>query len=204
MAGQGIQRREMLQILGVAAAAARFPGFSRWGFACGHVGNAALQIKPATYAPQFFTADEYAMVEQLADLIIPSDATPGAKEAGVAEFIDFMVSNDPEVQYAFRTGLTWLNAHAERNTGKRFMALNAEQQNSVLEPLGFKDKARPGEEDGQKFFALMREFTVTGFYTSEIGFKELDNPALKFYAESPECPHKDDREHRHLGQAHRG
>ena len=198
MAGQGIQRREMLQILGVAAAAARFPGFSRWGFACGHVGNAALQIKPATYTPQFFTADEYAMVERLADIIIPSDATPGAKEAGVAEFIDFMVGNDPEVQYAFRTGLTWLNAHAERNPGKRFMALNAEQQNSVLEPLGFKDKARRGEEDGRKFFALLREYTVTGFYTSEIGFKELDNPALKFYAESPECPHKEDREHRSL------
>jgi hypothetical protein len=47
----------------------------------------------------------------------------------------------------------------------------------------------------------MREFTVTGFYTSEIGFKALDNPALKFYAESPECPHKGDPEHRHLARA---
>ena len=47
----------------------------------------------------------------------------------------------------------------------------------------------------------MREFTVMGFYTSEIGFKELDNPALKFYSESPECPHKDDPEHRHLTPA---
>ena len=32
-----------------------FPGFSKWGFACGHIGNAALQIKPAAYRPQFFT-----------------------------------------------------------------------------------------------------------------------------------------------------
>ena len=204
MAGQGIQRREMLQILGVAAAAARFPGFSRWAFACGHIGNAALQIKPAAYRPQFFTADEYAVVEKLADIIIPSDGTPGAKEAGVAEFIDFMVFSDPEVQYAFRTGLTWLNAHAERTAGRRFEELGAEQQNSLLEPLGFKDKARPGEEDGRKFFALMRRYTVTGFYTSEIGFKELDNPALKFYAESPECPHKEDREHAQLGGVRSG
>ncbi len=204
MAGQGIQRREMLQILGVAAAAARFPGFSKWGFACGHLGNAALQIKPAAYHPQFFSADEYALVERLADIIIPSDATPGAKEAGVAEFIDFMVANDPEVQYSFRTGLKWLNAHAERNAGGRFMTLSAEQQTSLLEPLGFKDKARPGEKDGRTFFSLMREFTVTGFYTSEIGFKELDNPALKFYAESPECPHKADPEHAHVGRSPRG
>jgi gluconate 2-dehydrogenase gamma chain len=188
----------MLRILGTAAAAAHFPGFSKWGFACGHVGNANLQIKPAAYQPQFFTAPEYAMVERLAEIIIPSDATPGAKEAGVAEFIDFMVFSDPEPQYPFRLGLTWLNAHSERTAGNKFMELSPEQQTSLLEPLAFKDKARPGEEDGRRFFRLMREFTVTGFYTSEIGFKELDNPALKFYSESTECPHKGDPEHLHL------
>ncbi len=198
MAGQGIQRREVLRILGTAAAAAQFPGFSKWGFACGHIGNAALQTKPAVYRPQFFTAPEYATVERLADIIIPSDATPGAKEAGVAEFIDFMVANDPDPQYLFRLGLAWLNVHSARNYGKPFTNLTADQQISLLTPHGFKDKARPGEEDGRKFFALMREYTVTGFYTSEIGFKEIDNPALKFYSESPECPHKDDREHQHL------
>ena len=141
------------------------------------------------------------MVERLAEMIIPSDETPGAKEAGVAEFIDFMVASDPELQYPFRMGLTWLNAHSERSTGKKFLELSPEQQTSLLEPLGLKNKARPGEEDGRKFFALLREYTLTGFYTSEIGFRELDNPALKFYAESPECPHKDDREHKHLSTA---
>lgn len=203
MAGQGIRRREVLRILGTAATAAHFPGFSKWGFACGHIGNAALQIKPATYRPQFFTAPEFAAVERLAEIIIPSDTTPGAKEAGVAEFIDFMVGHTEEAQYPFRMGLAWLNARSEQMNGKRFLELSADQQNSLLVPLGFKDKARPGDEDGRKFFAMMREYTVTGFYTSEIGYKELDNPALKFYAESPECPHKDDPEHRHLAP-HRG
>lgn len=198
MAGQGVGRRQVLRILGTAAAAAQFPGFSKWGFACGHIGNAALQIKPTVYRPQFFTAVEYAMVERLAEIIIPSDRTPGAKEAGVAEFIDFMVASDPDEQYGFRTGLTWLNAHSEQRVGKRFVELTPAQQTCLLEPLGFKDKARPGEETGRRFFSTMREYTVTGFYTSEIGFKELDNPALKFYPESPECPHRDDPEHRHL------
>jgi gluconate 2-dehydrogenase gamma chain len=201
MAGQGIRRREVLRILGTAASAAQFPGFSKWAFACGHIGNAALQIKPAVYRPQFFTAAEYAMVERLAEIIIPSDGTPGAKEAGVAEFVDFMVASDPEVQYGFRMGLAWLNAHAEQTDGKRFVELTPEQQSSLLEPLGFKDKARPGEEAGRHFFRMMREYTVTGFYTSEIGYKELDNPALKFYAESPECPHKGDPQHAHVAQA---
>ena len=201
MAGQGIQRREMLRILGTAAAAAHFPGFSKWGFACGHIGNSTLQIKPALYHPQFFAAAEYAVVERLAEIIIPSDVTPGAKEAGVAEFIDFMVAGDPERQYPFRTGLVWLNAHSGQKFGRKFMELSPEQQNSLLEPLGFKSKERRGEEDGRDFFSLMREFTVTGFYTSEIGFKELDNPALRFYSESPACPHKGDPEHLHLPAA---
>jgi hypothetical protein len=201
MAGQGIQRRDVLRILATAAAAAQFPGFSKWAFACGHVGNATLQIKPATYHPQFFTAPEYAAIERLSEMIIPTDSTPGAKEAGVAEYIDFMVASDPEIQYGFRTGLTWLDAQSQRTLGKRFIELSPEQQTSLLQALAYKDKARPGEEYGRGFFRLMREFTVTGFYTSEIGFKELDHPALKFYAESPECPHKDDPEHLHLSHA---
>jgi gluconate 2-dehydrogenase gamma chain len=193
MAGQGIERREVLRIMGTAAAAALSPGFSKWAFACGHVGNAALQIKPAIYRPQFFSPAEYATVERLVEIIIP-----GAKEAGVAEFIDFMVSNDSLVQYNFRTGLTWLEAHSERSEGKRFVDLAPERQTALLEPLAYKAKARSGEEDGRKFFGLVREFTVTGYYTSEIGYRELESPALKFYAESPECPHKDDPEHLHL------
>ena len=198
MAGQGIERREVLRILATAAAAAQFPGFSKWVFACGHVGNATLQIKPATYRPQFFTATEYAMVERLAEMIIPSDATPGAREAGVAEFIDFMVASDPAVQNSFRTGLAGLNAHSEHSLGKSVTELSPDQQTSLLEPLAH--KAHPGEEDSRRFFSAFREITLIGFYSSEIGFKELDHPALKLYSESPECPHKDDPEHLHLAQ----
>jgi gluconate 2-dehydrogenase gamma chain len=198
MAGQGIERREVLRILAIAAGVATFPGFSRWAFACGHVGNAATQIKPANYTPQFFALGEYALIDCLAELIIPHDGTPGAREAAVAEFIDFMVFSDASVQYAFRTGLTWLNAHAERKEGKPFLVLAPARQVALLEPLAYTEKFHAGEEDGREFFGLMREFTVMGFYTSEVGYKELNNPALKFYAESPECPHKDDPAHLHL------
>ena len=200
MAGQGVQRREVLRILGTAAAAAHFPGFSKWSFACSDIGNAALSIKLAQYAPQFFSAAEYAQIERLTELIIPSDATPGAKEAGVSEFIDFMVASDPQVQYPFRMGLAWLNAHSESQYSRKFLELDSEQQHALLEPLAYKNKARPGEGDGREFFKLIREYTVTGYYTSEIGYQELDNPALKFYSQSPECAHKGDPEHLHLLQ----
>ncbi len=199
MAGQDIQRREILRIMAMAAAASHFPGFTKWAFAAAHPGAAGVQgIKPAKYTPQFFSAQEYTLVERLTDIIIPSDETPGAREAGVAEFVDFMVAHERAKQYPFRTGLTWLNAHSERLLGRPFMELSQEQQVSILEPLAYKAKYREGEEDGREFFNSMREMTANGFYSSEIGYKELDNPALKFYAESPACPHTDDPEHKHL------
>jgi len=92
----------------------------------------------------------------------------------------------------------WLNAHSNRRNGKAFMALAADQQAALLEPLAYKAKYQAGEERGRDFFELVREYTVMGFYTTEIGLKELDFPGLQFYAESPTCPHKDDPEHRHL------
>jgi len=195
MAGQSIERREVLRILAMASGAARFPGFVRWRFGCGHL-RSAEAIAPTAYKPIFFSPSEYALIEHLTDIIIPSDTTPGAREAGVAEFIDFFVAHDASVQYRFRTGITWLNAHAERLHSTAFLALSSELQTELLEPLAYKAKQRAGEEDGREFFHLVRRFTVMGFYTSEIGFKELDHPALKLYTQSPECPHKNDPEHR--------
>ena len=116
----------------------------------------------------------------------------------MAEFVDFMIAHDRDKQYPFRTGLTWLNAHSERLFGQTFMGLSQEHQVSILEPLAYKAKYREGEEEGREFFGNMRELTAMGFYSSEIGYKELDNPALKIYAASPGCPHTDDPEHKQL------
>jgi gluconate 2-dehydrogenase gamma chain len=198
LAGQSIERRELLRILAIAAGVASFSGFRKWSFACGHVSAAVSQIKPATYQPLFFSASGYATIEVLADLIIPSDDTPGASDAGVSEFIDLMVSREVALQPRFRSGLSWLDAHSKAHAGGMFLNLSPSQRISLLESLAYKKKFRPGDEEGREFFALVREYTVMGFYTSEIGLKELDYPGLKFYAESPACPHKDDPEHRHL------
>jgi gluconate 2-dehydrogenase gamma chain len=211
MAGQGLERREVLRILAIASVAAQFPGFRRWAFACEHVRADSLQIKDASYSPKFFTAAEYATVERLTGMIIPSDGGPsdggsshggaGAREAGVSEFVDFMVWSDPSVQYKFRFGLGWLDAHSERLHAKAFTGLEPDQQNAILRRLAYKKEFRDGEEDGRVFFRLMREYTVMGFYTSRVGLEELDYPGLKFYSESPSCPHVNDREHLHLPAA---
>src|SRR2546430_12780360 len=96
MAGQDLQRREMLRIMATAAAASKFQGFAKWAFICSHDSSAVERIRPESYQPLFFSPSEYAVVERLTEIIIPSDTTPGAKEAGVAEFVDFMVAHDTE------------------------------------------------------------------------------------------------------------
>jgi Gluconate 2-dehydrogenase subunit 3 len=198
MAGQGLERREVLRILSLAAGASAYPGFGRWSFACAH-GAELVQVRPARYSPRFFSAEEYATVERLAELILPSDdGTPGAREAGVAEFVDFMVDSDPSVQYAFRYGLVWLDAHSQRHHQKPFHALDEAQQKALLEPLAYTARHRAGEEEGRAFFKKMREYTVMGFYTSRVGMAQLDYPGLRVYAELPGCPHPGDPEHRSL------
>jgi gluconate 2-dehydrogenase gamma chain len=198
MAGQGIERRDILKMLATASLASGFPGFSRWSFACQHHSETAVQIKPDHYQPRFFTAEEYAVIEQLADLIIPSDGTPGAREAGVSEFIDFMAWSDSTIQYRFRFGIIWLDALSRSRHGSAWTDLEPDKQAEILQGLAYPASFRPGEEDGRSFFRLFRDYTVMGFYTTRIGLEELDYPGLKLYAESPACPHPNDPEHRSL------
>ncbi len=204
MAGQGMDRREMLRAMALAAAASRFPGFERWVFAHDHArasGRAPEKAGGSSYQPQFFSSHEYATIARLAELIIPSDGSPGASEAGVSEFIDFMAASDRKIQFRFRYGLAWLDAHAMRLQGRAFVELTAKQQSEILTHLAYRDRFWPDESEGRAFFNLVREYTIMGFYTSRVGLEELDYPGLEFYAESPECPHKDDPEHRHLDPA---
>jgi gluconate 2-dehydrogenase gamma chain len=205
MAGQNLERREMLRALSLAAGASQFPGFVKWAFAdpqSGHPGNHSRATETQakkSYKPQFFTDDEYQVISRLCELIIPTDATPGAKEAGVSEFIDFMVFSDPNLQYRFRYGVSWIDAHARYLFGRRFLEITPEQQTGMLTHLAYKDRHRTGEEDGRDFFQLIREYTVIGFYTSRVGLQEINYPGLKqYWREAPGCPHLDDPEHKHL------
>jgi gluconate 2-dehydrogenase gamma chain len=203
MGGQNLERREMLRALSLAAGAARFPGFVKWAFALPYDngGKPAESTLPPgrSYKPQFFTVDEYEIVSRLSELIIPTDSTPGAREAGVSEFIDFLVFSDPSLQFRFRYGVRWIDAHARYLFGRGFRELTGEKQSEMLTHLAYKDRHRVGEEDGRDFFRLIREYTVIGFYTSRIGLEEIDYPGLKkYWREVPGCPHLDDPEHKRL------
>ncbi|MGC2160760.1 MAG: gluconate 2-dehydrogenase subunit 3 family protein [Silvibacterium sp.] len=195
MAGQSPSRRQVLQAFSLAAVAAAAPGFSRWCFALDETAQepGSEGSSGAAYVPRFFTPQEYETVEGLTELILPSELGPGAREAGVAEFIDFMVQNDSSLHEPFRSGLAWLDLA----TGSRrsFAGLPHVEQTRILDRLAYKKYQRADEKAGQDFFKLARQYTVMGFYTTKIGLEALDFPGLKFYATSPGCKHAGDAEH---------
>src|SRR6185295_11363335 len=82
MAGQDIRRRELLRAIGVAMVASHCPAFVKWAYAGAHESDEPAPPRPQTYTPQFFSSEDFARIERLAELIIPSDETPGAREAG--------------------------------------------------------------------------------------------------------------------------
>lgn len=189
-------------MLALAGMASQFSGFSKWICAAQHATDHAAspggQVRPATYHPQFFTPAEYALVDQLTEIIIPKDESPGAREAGVSEFIDFMAASDPTIQQPLRDGLRWLNDQSGKGKGLEFTKLPPEQQATLLKNMAYRDHYLSGQETGQRFFTLFRRYTVMGYYTSRNGLEELDFPGLRMYAQSPACPHTGDPEHRHL------
>ena len=206
MAGQSPSRRELIQAFALASAASVFPNFTRWACAQGQTHGSAATASRG-YKPHFFTAQEYETVELLAELILPAthhsvvndqgiarlERQPGASDAGVPEFIDFMVFTDREQQAPFRQGLAWMDRSAA--PAPRFANLSAAAQSAALERLAYKAKQRSDEQEGQQFFRLFRRYTVMGFYTTEIGLKALDFPGLTFYGSSPGCTHGDNPEH---------
>ena len=217
MGGQGAERREILRYIGIATVAATFPGFSKWAFACSHdtPQSPTSAISKSSYDPLFLSAQHYRMVEHLADIIIPEDDTPGAKQAGVAEFIDFMLANRVPVsgsrdirstadaveagndaQVKFVSGLNWMNARSHSEFGHDFVDCTAEQQNGMLEELAYKDKFKPNTESGRAFFQMMRDYTVIGYYTTKIGLESIGYPGLRgIWPKMPGCAHPDDPEH---------
>jgi gluconate 2-dehydrogenase gamma chain len=198
MANQSPDRREVLAMLAKVAVIGQFPGFSRWVCAAEHSHSQPASPRPAVYQPLFFLPSEYKTIDQLTELIIPKDESPGAHDAGVVEFIDFMVAHDDELQYPFRTGLAWLNAFATEKHGADFSSVPSNDQETLLRKLAYLAQQSPAEREGQEFVALVRKYTIFGYYTSRIGLEELNYPGLQIYSASPECPHKDDPEHKHL------
>ncbi|MBA2328413.1 MAG: gluconate 2-dehydrogenase subunit 3 family protein, partial [Flavisolibacter sp.] len=123
---------------------------------------------------QFFTVHEMATIAVLSDIIIPADEVSGsATDSGVPDFIEFIVKDKPEFQIPMRGGLRWMDMESMKRFEKSFKDADVKQQLSLVNELAYPKKAKPSMMQGVSFFSLMRNLTATGFYTSEIGIKDI-------------------------------
>ncbi|SHG67746.1 Gluconate 2-dehydrogenase subunit 3 [Chryseolinea serpens] len=137
--------------------------------------NAAEVIREAKLqAETFFDAHEMKTITVLADIIIPKDATSGsASEAGVPDFIAFIVKDMPRYQTPLRGGLKWLDLQCMNRFNADFASCTPAQQIELVDLIAYPEKAKPEHQQGVAFFNTMRDLTATGFFTSKMGITDL-------------------------------
>jgi hypothetical protein len=189
-----MRRRKALALLGaapVAGAMAWTDAEARDAFEQATTARRAAARAKVAYKPKFFTAAEYAMLVTLVDLIIPKDERSGsASDAGVPEFIDFLMADEPLRQLAMRGGLARINRLCVDRFDRRFMACTAAQRTEVLDDLAVAGNAlaRPELSQAVAFFNSLRDLTATGFWSSRIGVADLQYSGNIYVAEWNGCP----------------
>jgi len=124
--------------------------------------------------PGFFTTDEMSTITILGDIIIPKDGVSGsASDAKVPAFIEFIVKDMPDHQTPLRGGLRWLDLQCLNRYGRAFKDCDQKQQMEMVDEIAWPKKAKPGMQPGVAFFNLLRNLVATGFYTSEMGVKDV-------------------------------
>ena len=125
-------------------------------------------------AETFFTSHEMQTIAVLADIIIPADDKSGsASDANVPDFIEFIVKDIPEHQVPMRGGLRWLDMQCLSRYNKSFVESGKDQQLEMINEIAFPLKAKPEMKPGVAFFNRMRDLTASGFYTTQMGVKDL-------------------------------
>lgn len=122
----------------------------------------------------YFDAHEMATITMLADIIIPKDAHSGsASDAKVPDFIEFIVKDIPSHQLPMRGGLKWLDLQCLNRFSNPFIKCKPAQHTEILDEIAYPSKAKPEMAQGVAFFNRMRDLTASGFWSTEMGTKDL-------------------------------
>ena len=206
----------MLQLLATAPLAAGFAWTGDEVSAAHDLAQAARAATaapggtPAPFQPKFFTQHEWETVRVLVDLIIPRDERSGsATDAGVPEFLDFILIDEPRLaeetsrQTAMRGGLAWIDLECQRQFDKSFVACSDAERTVVLDdisrppPPEATDGSHGGADEpptlpvlvhGRAFFSTFRDLTATGFWTTKMGMEDLQYLGNRYVAEWKGCP----------------
>ncbi|MEX2157765.1 MAG: gluconate 2-dehydrogenase subunit 3 family protein [Gemmatimonadales bacterium] len=183
-----MKRREALGALASAALTTAF----RW--TPGEAEKAAQWARAAvaaqtSFEPKFFTPHEWQTVRVLVDIVIPRDERSGsATDAGVPEFMDFMLIERSDGQIPMRGGLAWLDAECRERSGKAFVTAADNERAGVLDDIAWPKRAKPQFSQGVAFFNMFRDLTASGFWSSKMGITDLDYRGNEFVREWTGCP----------------
>ena len=160
--GAGVGRREMMKLTAGAIIAPALPQTGPK--------NRRPPAKAQPNAHRFFTPDEFAMADELSELIIPADEhSPGARAAKVAEYIDRLLAEsfegEPKMQW--RDGLKLVDQISVEMNGRPFMQSSQDQRVAVLKRMAGKE-SNP-ERPEEKFFVELKSQVARAYYTSKIG-----------------------------------
>ena len=187
--GPGIDRRDAIKAM------ALLPFAAAWDFSSPQLERASRAFAlpaGAAYAPQFFTAAEWETVRMLTDYIIPRDDRSGsATDAKVPEYIDWLMADkeaSESSRVAMRGGIGWLDIESSERFGKTFVDATDAQRRSILDDIAWPKKARPEMAHGVTFFNRFRDLTASGFFSSEMGYKDVRFVGNVFNPDWKGCP----------------
>jgi Gluconate 2-dehydrogenase subunit 3 len=158
-----LTRREVLKAAATAAAATPLVSGDRL----------VAAVASPTSAPKFFTRAQYALVDELTEILIPTDEhSGGARAAGVVAYIDSRLAEavEPEPKQHFLAGLARVDQIARDTKGGPFMSLTPADREAIVTALAAEEKS-PESVEG-KFFVELKRHTVRGYYTSKIGIHD--------------------------------
>ena len=121
-----------------------------------------------------FSAEQVSFLDEVAETIIPTTNTPGAKAAKVGEFMHTMVTDcyDDNDRKAFIEGMSTLEKACQEKYGHVFLKATPQQRTALLTAIDAEAKAYAGKkkkEDPNHYFTLMKQLTLLGYFTSEVG-----------------------------------
>ena len=174
-----LTRREALRRVSLLLGGATLIGESAWLAGC------ATENVPRAAAGSVFSASEIALLAEIADTILPTTTTPGAKAAGVGPFMALMVTDvyDSREQKIFRNGLATLQSECRKLHGTDFMSAAPTQRTTLLEQFDreqYEYTRQHPNGAAPHYFRMMKELTLLGYFTSEIGYTQ----AMR-YTETP-------------------
>ena len=125
-------------------------------------------------AEKFFTATELATISVLCDIIMPADEkSASASQVGVPAYIEFMSKDQPYLQTPLRGGIKWLDNACVKLFGKNFVQCSPKQRIEIVDEIAYPEEVKPEFAQGASFFSQMRNLTLSGYFTTQVGFDVL-------------------------------